>query len=70
MTIGERIKQLREKHQMQIRDLGQASGVFYTLIYRYEKDEHVPEPKTMAKLAGAFGLTLSEFMEGVDNFGS
>ena len=58
MTMGERIRRLREKENMSQEALGQCLGVGKTAIFKYEQGEVVNIPRhKIEKMARLFNVT-------------
>ena len=70
MTVGERLKQLREiGRSMPVSQgrVAQVTGVNVGTICKIEKGvSGSPTVKTISKICDFFNITLSEFFEGVD----
>lgn len=63
MTMGERIYQLRQEHNMPMADLAKHLGVGRTAIFKYEKGEVENIPKaTIEKMAVLFGVSPAYIM--------
>ncbi len=65
MNLGAKIRAEREARDWRIEDLASASKCSFRTIYRIEKGEPV-RLDTVAKIARALGVTLSELLEGVE----
>ena len=63
-TIGQRIKELRNKLNMTQSDLAQKIGMTYVQIGRYEKRGAVPSSEVLKKLADALNTTTDYLMNG------
>lgn len=59
MTIGEKIRELREKKHWSQKQLAKKAGVSETYIKRYERGEVCPSNQTMYKLAKALGVDIT-----------
>ena len=66
MTVGQRIKQLREERGWRQTYLAVEVDLSFEMIYAYERDKSTPRLKTLAKFCDAFGITPEEFMKGVE----
>lgn len=67
MTVGERIKQLREAKGWSREELRSAIGkVSYQSVASFELDVVKPSLKMVGKICKAFGLEPEEFFKGVD----
>lgn len=65
MTIGMRIRYLRRKRFLKQEKLAEKLGCGVASIRRWENDDGGPNWAWLLKLAAFFGMTLSEFLEGV-----
>lgn len=65
MTIGMRIRYLRRKRFLKQEKLAEMLGCGVAPIRRWENDDGGPNWAWLLKLAAFFGMTLSEFLEGV-----
>ncbi len=61
MTLGKRLKELREKHQLTQYRLAKLSGVSQSHISEIESGDKEPTTGTLMKICSAMGLTLAEF---------
>ena len=67
MTVGQRIKQLREAHNMSPFYLSMEIGSTYSTIYQYESDSIKKKRKyIILAMCYVFGMTYEEFMKGVE----
>lgn len=60
--LGERIRELRRKQDLTLEGLAEQSGVSRAMISKVERGEKNPTIVVTAKLAEAFGLTLSQLV--------
>lgn len=63
MTIGEKIKEVREQKGLTQKTLGELCGVTDNVIRHYEKGLRVPKIETLDKIARSLGVPLSELSE-------
>jgi transcriptional regulator with XRE-family HTH domain len=64
-TIGERLKDLRERRVLTLEELAAKSGVHYTSIARIETGRAArPHPSTIRKLAAALGVSAEYLARG------
>ena len=56
------IRRLRELHALSQRDLAARAKLSVTTVNRVETGQRKPMPKTMRKLAKAFGVTPEELL--------
>lgn len=66
MTVGQKIKQLRKERKWSQMYLGIETELSQTTIYDYEAGRTVPRLKTLALICKAFGVSIDEFMKGVE----
>lgn len=64
-TQGKRLKHLRDDKGLTTREVGEAVGVTWSQISRYERDEASPRPKVLIKLCSLYGATLEYVRDGV-----
>jgi transcriptional regulator with XRE-family HTH domain len=58
MLFGERLKKLREQHNLTQEDLGKALNLSGATINRYEKGLRSPDPETLILLADRFDTSV------------
>ena len=61
-TIGDHMRECRERAGMNRNQAERASGVAHTSIYSYENDISVPGVLNMIELAKAYGVSLDELV--------
>lgn len=66
MSLGNKIKELREKMGKTQLDVSKFLGVTYQTIYKYEKDIAVPPADAIIKLAEYFNVT-TDYLLGRTN---
>lgn len=66
-TFSERIKALREEHDLTQEALGQIIGVKRYSIYSYEKGRACPEMKGLIALAEYFDVSMDYLAGRTDN---
>lgn len=59
MSLGTRLKRLRENRRMSVRGLAEAVGVSRSFIYQLERGEVSPSYSTLQAMARALGTTVS-----------
>lgn len=64
LSIGRRIRQLREARRITQEDLAAAAGVGRVTLVRIERGEQSPRFDTLAALAQALGRPLAELLVG------
>jgi transcriptional regulator with XRE-family HTH domain len=65
VEVGKRIRELRKKRGWRQIDLAEHSGVHEVHISDLERGSREVGLRNLAALAGAFGLSLSEFLKGI-----
>lgn len=63
MTVGERIRAARVKHQMTQRELGERCGIAEPTIRRYELGKLNPKLGTVQRIAAAMGIPTSSLLD-------
>lgn len=66
MTIGQRIKEAREKAGLTQEELGKKIGVTGVAIMRYEKDQRQPRLAQLQAIASALGVPVQELISDWD----
>jgi transcriptional regulator with XRE-family HTH domain len=61
--IGKKLKATRLQHDQTIQELADRSGVSANMISRMERGLTIPSVKILMKLAAAFGMSISYFVE-------
>lgn len=64
MTLGERVKRLRQDRGWSQAQLGQKLGVHQKQVSGYERDVHVPSTELLIRLAEAFDVSLDYLVSG------
>lgn len=62
--IGGRLRELREKRGLSLRELGRRAGVTTEMASRAEKNVKTPSVQTLARLCEGLDVSLSEFFGG------
>ena len=57
MTIGEKIKKIREDKNLSLRDFAKKLGVSHPIVSRWEDNLTVPNAKYVAKMSKVFGVS-------------
>ncbi len=70
MTIGEKIKILRQKKRLTQKQLGDLCGMADSAIRRYENGRAKPKIETLQKIADALDIKISELISLNDAIGS
>src|SRR5690606_35436184 len=63
MSLGSKIKQLRERNGIQQKDFAKKIGVSNVVLSRYESGERKPDYDTLIKIADFFEVT-TDFLLG------
>jgi len=63
MTLGERIRALRQERGLQQRQLAQKSGLTPSMVSQIESGRLTPSLHTLGKLAGALGVSIASLFE-------
>lgn len=66
MTIGENIKQLRERFGLTQTQLGEIAGVSDKAVSTWENGANIPRMGAIQKMADYFGIQKSAIIEGMD----
>lgn len=67
MSLGKKIKELRESNNKTQLDVSKYLGVTYQTIYKYEKDIAIPPADAIVKLAEYFGVTTDYLLGRTEN---
>lgn len=65
--LGKRLRDLRRRKQMSLRDVAIAADVTHSSISVIENNLASPAVKTLERILGAYSLTLSEFFTGCES---
>lgn len=63
MTVGTRLRDLRQNARLSQAELAKRAGVTTNTIGRIERDETPPRWSTMGKVAQALGVTIHDLLE-------
>lgn len=63
---GVKLRELRERQALSLRELSELAGVNYNAIWRIEVGRTGAKPRTVRRLAGALGVEPAELMKGQD----
>jgi transcriptional regulator with XRE-family HTH domain len=64
---GAKLRELRRRRMLSLRELEQRSGVAFDNINKLENEKRRAQPRTLRKLAEAFGVEPHELMKGEDD---
>ena len=67
MTLSQRIKQLRNKRNINLNELAQRSGIGKATLSRIESKKTLGTVGSLAKIAKAFQITVQELLEGAES---
>ena len=67
MTLGGRIKGLRQARQLQQRQLAEKSGLTPSMVSQIESGKLTPSLHTLGRLAGALGVPIASLFEAAAN---
>ncbi len=57
LTTGERLRLLRNRKHLSLRELAMQTGVHFTTLAAYERDEASPKGETLRRLAMSLGTS-------------
>lgn len=60
--VGQKLRQLRRAKKMSIYDVERATGLHFSTISRYERNERQPSLDTLRELAEIYGASLAELV--------
>lgn len=60
--LGRKLRQLRLAKNMSIYDVERATGLHFSTISRYERNERQPSLETLRELAEIYGASLAELV--------
>ncbi len=63
---GAKLRELRRRRMLSLRELEQRSGVAFDNINKLENEKRRAQPRTLRKLAEALGVEPHELMKGED----
>jgi len=69
ITVGEKIKQIREMKKVSIEELAARSGMELAMIQKIEQEKNIPSLAPLVKIARALGVRLGTFLDDSDNYG-
>ena len=61
---GAKLRELRRRKMLSLRELGDRSGVAFDNVNKLENEKRRAQPRTLRKLAEALGLEPHELMKG------
>ncbi len=69
ITVGEKIKQIRETKKVSLEELASRSGMDITTIQKIEQEKNIPSLAPLVKIARALGVRLGTFLDDSDSYG-
>jgi transcriptional regulator with XRE-family HTH domain len=63
---GAKLRELRRRKMLSLRELGERSGVAFDNINKLENERRRAQPRTLRKLAETLGVEPHELMKGED----
>ena len=67
MNLGERLRFLREKHNLSREELSDKLGILYGTFSKYELGEREPDYETLKKMASFFGVSIDYLLGYTDS---
>ena len=61
---GAKLRELRRRRMLSLRELGERSGVAFDNINKLENERRRAQPRTIRKLADALGVAPMDLMKG------
>ena len=61
---GAKLRELRRRRMLSLRELGERSGVAFDNINKLENEQRRAQPRTVRKLAEVLGVEPQELMKG------
>jgi transcriptional regulator with XRE-family HTH domain len=61
---GAKLREIRRRRMLSLRELGERSGVAFDNINKLENEQHRAQPRTLRKLAEALRVEPHELMKG------
>ena len=69
ITVGEKIKQIREMKKVSLEELASRSGMDITMVQKIEQEKNIPSLAPLVKIARALGVRLGTFLDDSDSYG-
>lgn len=60
-NIGDRLREARKRRNLSLTDVEQRTGLHFSTIARYERNERQPSLHTLRELAKVYNVSLNEF---------
>ena len=64
MTLGQKIKKLRNEKGLTQKDLADQVHVTFQTVSKWEKDENEPDVSTLKELSKLFDVTVDQLVNG------
>lgn len=65
IKLGENVRRLREARGLSLRAVAERSGFSASFLSQVENDQASPSIASMERVAGALGVTMAEFFDGL-----
>lgn len=69
ITVGGKIKQIREMKKVSLEELASRSGMDITMVQKIEQEKNIPSLAPLVKIARALGVRLGTFLDDSDSYG-
>ena len=69
MKLGERLRLIRKENKLTLKDLSQRAELSVPYLSDMERDVVNPSVDTLQKVAGAYGMKVSDLFIGVEGMG-
>jgi len=69
ISVGEKIKQIREMKKVSLDELASRSGMEPAMIQKIEQEKNIPSLAPLVKIARALGVRLGTFLDDSDSYG-
>ncbi|WP_102126016.1 helix-turn-helix domain-containing protein [Deinococcus planocerae] len=69
MQLHERLRELRTERSLRLKDIAENAGISVPYLSDLERGRTNPSLETLQTLAGAYGITVHDLLEGVEFYG-
>lgn len=69
MQLHERLRELRNERGLRLKDIAENAGISVPYLSDLERGRTNPSLETLQTLAGAYGITVHDLLEGVEFYG-
>lgn len=69
ITVGEKIKQIREMKKVSLEELASRSGMDIAMVQKIEQEKNIPSLAPLVKIARALGVRLGTFLDDSNSYG-